>query len=70
MTEAVAYGDSLMVPPFDIFRVAPDGQLLWLEPAATLDEAKARVQDLGASNPGEYLIFSHKTGHKISIRVE
>jgi hypothetical protein len=59
-----------MVPPFDIFRVIKDGQPFWLEPAESLDQAKARVQELGASEPGEYLIFSQKTGHKVSIKVD
>lgn len=58
-----------MIPPFDIFRVSDGGHPLWLEPASTLEDAKVRVQELGASHPGEYLIFSQKTGHKISLRV-
>jgi hypothetical protein len=58
-----------MVPPFDIFRVK-DGSPLWAESVQTLDEAKARVQQLGVSQPGEYLIYSQKTGNKTSIKVE
>jgi len=58
-----------MIAPFDIFRVMQDSQPLWLEPASTLDDAKARVNELGKSRPGEYIIFSQKTGHKISIMV-
>lgn len=58
-----------MIPPFDIFRVVQGSQPLWLEPALTLDDATARVNELGKSRPGEYLIFSQKTGHKISIMV-
>jgi hypothetical protein len=58
-----------MIPPFDIFRVIQDSQPLWVEPALTLEEATARVNELGKSRPGEYLIFSQKTGHKISIMV-
>ena len=58
-----------MIPPFDIFRVVQGSQPLWLEPALTLDDAKARVNELGESRPGEYLIFSQKTGHKLSIMV-
>ncbi len=58
-----------MIPPFDIFRVGEGGHPIWLEPSATLDDAKARVQELGKSRPGEYLVFSQKTGHKISILV-
>jgi hypothetical protein len=57
-----------MIAPFDIFRVeAPDG-MLWIEAAAELDAAKARVAALMQSTPCEYLIFSQKTGNKISIK--
>ena len=57
-----------MVAPFDIFRVdEPDG-MLWIEAAAELEAAKARVAALMRTTPSEYLIFSQKTGHKISIK--
>ena len=57
-----------MIAPFDIFRVdAPDG-MLWIEAVAELEAAKARVTALMQVKPGEYLIFSQKTGRKISIR--
>jgi hypothetical protein len=58
-----------MVPPFDIFRVA-DGDPIWVEAIATLDAAKARVRELMMDVPCEYLIFSHVTGNKISIKPE
>jgi hypothetical protein len=57
-----------MVAPFDIFRVdEPDG-MLWIEAAAELEAAKARVAALMQTTPCEYPIFSQKTGHKISIK--
>ena len=57
-----------MVAPFDIFRVdEPDG-MLWIEAAAELEAAKARVAALMQTTACEYLIFSQKTGHKISIK--
>ena len=57
-----------MVTPFDIFRVdEPDG-MLWIEAAAELEAAKARVATLMQTTPCEYLIFCQKTGHKISIK--
>jgi len=59
----------VLIPPFDIFKVTEDSQPLWREAAYTLDLAKARVHELGKSAPGEYLIFSQKTGHSISIVV-
>ena len=56
-----------MVPPFDIFKVV-DGHFLWVEAVPTLDAAKARVTDLMAIRPTQYLIFSQKTGHKILLK--
>jgi len=38
-----------MVPPFDILRVLRDGAPLWMEAVQTLEEAKARVQQLAAN---------------------
>ena len=58
-----------MIPPFDIFYTDGDGPR-WLESAHTLDDAKLRVQDLGAECPGEYLILSQQTGRKISVTIQ
>jgi hypothetical protein len=52
------FGLQSMNPQFDIFRVHNDGTTIWLEPANTLDAAHARIQQLGASEPGDYLIFN------------
>ncbi|MGB8322416.1 MAG: hypothetical protein WCE52_05565 [Candidatus Acidiferrum sp.] len=57
-----------MMPPFDIFYVNSEGYI-WQEPAESLESAKLRVQQLGVSRPGEYLIFSQETGDKLSIKV-
>lgn len=56
-----------MVPPFEIFRTI-QGELLWVEAAATLDAAKARVKEVMRAQPAEYLILSRRTGHKIFLR--
>jgi hypothetical protein len=56
-----------VIPSFDIFRVVQNGHAIWVEPSNSLEEAKARVQELAAAVPGEYLIFNQKTGHKISV---
>jgi hypothetical protein len=58
-----------MIPPFDIFRIAQDNQPLWVEPASTLEDARARVVELGELYPGEYFIFSQQTGHRIAMTV-
>jgi len=56
-----------MIPRFDIFRVDSDGPR-WLEAAADLEGARARVNLLATASPGEYLIANHETGEKISIK--
>jgi hypothetical protein len=58
-----------MIPQFDILRMKK-GEYVWLEATMTLDDAEARVQGLGAAEPGEYLIFNQKTCGRISLRVE
>lgn len=58
-----------MVAPFDIFQNLPDG-LRWIEASPDLETAKERVRVIGASSPGTYIIFSQKTGNKISIDVD
>ena len=58
-----------MILPFDIFHVMKNEEPLWIEAAPTMEEARARVTELGESRPGEYIILSQKTGHKISIKV-
>jgi hypothetical protein len=58
-----------MIPQFDIFSMK-NGEYVWLEATMTLDDAEARVQELGAAEPGEYLIFNPETYGRISLRVE
>jgi hypothetical protein len=57
-----------MTIPFDIFQAETDGCVLWLESAATLEQAKARVQELAVHAPGEYLLLNQETGSKLAIR--
>jgi hypothetical protein len=56
-----------MLPPFDILKVEHGG-VRWMESAEDLQRAKARVKLLAASSPGEYIIFHHKSGERISIK--
>ena len=56
-----------MTIPFDIFQAETDGCVLWLESAATLEQAKARVQELAVNAPGEYLLLNQETGSKLVI---
>jgi hypothetical protein len=55
-----------MVPSLDIFRIESGG-VLWCETAATIETAKARIQKLGLSSPGSYLILNQSTGQRIPV---
>ena len=59
-----------MIPPFDIFRVANDGKLLWKAAAETLESAQHRIKLLMSVEPGDYVIYSQKTGNKTLVRSE
>lgn len=59
-----------MVAPFDIFRMDEEGQLLWCEEAASLEEAKARIQALTKSRRTTYVILSQRTGHRMVVEPE
>ena len=59
-----------MIPPFDILRLDETGQPRWMEVVDSLDRAKARVENYMQYYPAEYVIFSHRTGNKISIKPE
>ena len=55
--------------PVDIFRVDAKGAL-WLESAQSVDEAAARIQQLGERSSGEYLLLNHTAGTRMTIKVE
>jgi len=57
-------------PLFDVFRVCNSGQPRLLASLATLEEARARVEVLGATKPGEYFVFSQLSLLEESIKVE
>jgi CheY-like chemotaxis protein len=54
---------------FDLFRIESDGQIRWLEAVPDLHTAKARLQILGVSAPGRYLVFSQATENKLPYEV-
>jgi len=55
-----------MVPPIDIFKI--DGSnALWREAVETFEAAKACIQKLALSSPGEYMIFDQHTGNRVSV---
>jgi hypothetical protein len=55
--------------PVDIFRVEPKG-VLWLESLASVDEAQARIRQIGLQNPGEYVLLNQTTGNKLTIKID
>jgi polysaccharide deacetylase 2 family uncharacterized protein YibQ len=55
--------------PVDIFRIDTQGAL-WLESSRSIDEATARIHQLGARTSGEYLVLNHATGSRLTIKVE
>jgi hypothetical protein len=56
-----------MFHPLDLFRTDPDGHVLWLGAAASFADAKARIEHLERSSPGEYLILDQVTGQKVCV---
>jgi hypothetical protein len=63
-----AYAFKTMIHEYDIFRFDNTCPTLWLEPVMTLNDAKARIQQLGATEPGDYLIFNQTTAEKITSK--
>jgi hypothetical protein len=47
---------------FDIFRMGHDGQVSWVEMAATLKDARERVQTYAGLSPGVYFILGQPNG--------
>ena len=45
----------------DILVRQNDGSYIWLEAANDVEAAKARLQELCAKYPGEYVIFDQRT---------
>jgi hypothetical protein len=63
-------GEALKVhSPVDIFRVDAKGAL-WLESSRSIEEARARIQELGSQTSGEYMLLNQTTGNKLLIKVE
>ena len=50
-----------MEPPFDILKKTDVVNFQWVEVVRDLQTAEARIQELQARSPGEYIIFSQRT---------
>ena len=59
-----------LLPEIVILKIQADGRAYWVEASADLQSARARVQTLGESFPGEYLILNQRTGEETRIRVD
>ena len=59
-----------MIPPFDIFLVDGDGQLVRKGTVETLDVARLRIKILMTSEPGDYVICSQQTSHHIVVKAD
>jgi hypothetical protein len=57
-----------MIPPFDIFSVESDGELVWQAMAESLDVARVKVKTLMDVRLVDYVICSQRTGHKMVIK--
>jgi hypothetical protein len=56
-----------MLPPLEIFKLQ-EGTYVWKAPADSLEHAKAKIKELAAKSPGEYMIFSQTTGNKLVVK--
>jgi hypothetical protein len=59
-----------MTPRFDIFQMEPAGEVRWHASAATIDDAKERIQQLAALSPGHYLVLNQTTGTKVVFALD
>jgi hypothetical protein len=51
---------------YDLFRVY-EGAEVWVEAVTSLVEARRRVKELNAKEPGEYFIFDQKKSERIRM---
>jgi hypothetical protein len=58
-----------MTAAFDIFQMEPEGAVCWLGAAETLEEAKARIQQLSVSGKAGFVIMDQNTGNKLIVEV-
>jgi len=50
-----------MEPPLDILKKTNGLNFEWIDVVRDLQTAEARIQELQARSPGEYVIFSRRT---------
>jgi len=57
-----------MLPPFDIFRIEANGEVLWIKSVEDLKSARIALKELMAASPHEYLIHSDNTNNDLVIK--
>lgn len=64
----LAHGGKLAMaaPSYDIFRRDDTGDPVWIEAVADLDTAKGRIIELSSAAPGQYVVFSQRSGRMVS----
>jgi len=56
----------MAAPSYDIFRRDETGDPVWTEAVADLDTAKGRIIELSSAAPGQYVVFSQRSGRMVS----
>lgn len=51
---------------YNIFKRDASGVPIWVEAVCDLDTAKGRTIELSAESPGQYLVFSERSGRMVS----
>ena len=59
-----------MTARFDLFQMEADGGVRWCESAETIEDSKARIQQLAAQSPGQYLVLTQGTGAKLVFTLD
>ena len=56
--------------PLDIFRLEPDGSMVWVEAVVDFATGKSRIESISAQRKSEYYIFNVRTGTRTAVAVE
>jgi hypothetical protein len=56
-----------MIHPYDLFRLEPNGAVLWLAATPTFAEAQAAARQHALKKGGSYMIFDQVTRNRILL---
>ena len=65
---ALSQGGATVESPFDILQKIDDVNFLWIEEVRDLPTAIARIEELQARTPGEYVVFDQRTQKVVAQR--